>query len=353
MASALGSEKEMREDDGSPSSPSGMSQYMDMTRTSEFTQEPHPTSMNLTTDNPDTSDTRVPDTSDAKKQGYGIPVDRPSANMPVGALSLEYNMNHKQRGLAVIFVHKTYCDGGPSSRACADHDRDICKKAFKHLGFTVEIHEDLRKKKFLQTLEEVSQRDHSDYDGLVVVFMSHGGIHQNTNQEFIWTFDGKVNTTELWKNFHAANCPSLAGKPKMFFIQACRGEDADKGVQLKARPRGLAVKTDSPHITQQDKEYAIPLYADMLMMWASYTGMYAFKSAKNGINGSVYLHFLTKVLTEDAHNDDLATMLLRVTREVAVQYESRTSDPKDKIHKNKQVPQTLSTLMRKLYFFKK
>lgn len=206
------------------------------------------------------------------------------------------------------------------------------------------------KKKFLQTLEEVSQRDHSDYDGLVVVFMSHGGIHQNTNTEFIWTFDEKVNTTELWKNFHAANCPSLAGKPKMFFIQACRGEDADKGVQLKARPRGLAVKTDSPHITQQDKEYAIPLYADMLMMWASYTGMYAFKSGNSGINGSVFLHYLTKVLGEDANNDDLATMLLRVTREVAVHYESYVPN-NYKLDENKQVPQTMSTLMRKIYFF--
>lgn len=78
--------------------------------------------------------------------------------------------------------------------------------------------------------------------------------------------------------------------------------------------------------------------------------MFAFKSGNYGIKGSVFIHFLSQVLLEDSHHDDLATLLLRVTREVAINYESYV--PNDRIlDSNKQIPYTVSTLMRKVYFF--
>ena len=52
-------------------------------------------------------------------------------------------------------------------------------------------------------------------------------------------------------------------------FQACRGENIDKGVEMK-RSRSLKVQTDSLH----KEDYVIPLHADMLMMWASYPGMF-------------------------------------------------------------------------------
>lgn len=77
--------------------------------------------------------------------------------------------------------------------------------------------------------------------------------------------------------------------------------------------------------------------------------MYAFKSHNNGINGSVFIHFLAKVLSEDGQSADLPTLLLRVTREVATLYESYNPENND-LNQNKQTPYTVSTLMRKVYF---
>lgn len=275
--------------------------------------------------------------------------DRPDAQMPVDSSSTHYNMNHKKRGYAVIIAYKEYGFGGPPRRDCAKHDARICEIAFKKLGYDVRTYWDMPRKEFNNILETVKLADHTDCDSLVVVFMSHGGIHEYRNQEFIWTYDKEVNTSELWKNFTPEKCPSLAGKPKMFFIQACRGEEVDKGVQLK-RPKGLNVNTDAiKPKTELEQDYAIPLHADMLMMWASYPGMFAFKSRNNGMNGSVFLHFLSRVLTDYARSEDLSSMLIRITREVAIHYESYV--PGSDLDKNKQVPQTVSTLMRKVHFF--
>lgn len=70
----------------------------------------------------------------------------------------------------------------------------------------------------VKVLFTVSSRDHQDSDCLVVVFMSHGGVDP-FNKEYLCARDAHFDTTELWKNFTADKCPSLAGKPKLFFIQ--------------------------------------------------------------------------------------------------------------------------------------
>lgn len=291
------------------------------------------------------SDNLVPDDSDARWLGFGRPVEdiRPKAVMAVESDAAFYRMNHKRRGQAIIFVHDHFDDPSLQPRNCAQHDTDITRHAFEHLGFQVKEYWNLTRKELLLQLKEVSSQNHQDCDCLVVVFMSHGNV--SNNKEFLCARDFKVETTELSKNFTADKCPSLAGKPKLFFIQACRGDNIDKGVEMK-RPKGLSVQTDA--LPKKD-DYVIPLHSDLLIMWASYPGMYAFKSYQNEMRGSVFIHFLAKVLLQDGRTCDLFTLLLRVTREVAIQYESCTPQS-DYLNKNKQTPYMVSTLMRKLCF---
>ncbi|CAL4181639.1 unnamed protein product [Meganyctiphanes norvegica] len=267
--------------------------------------------------------------------------ERLVANMTTSASCKQYNMCHAKRGQAVIFTHRDYSPGGPTPRPCATHDTEICKIAFEALGFEVEVYLNRDMYNFNATLSRIASRDHTNCDALVVVFMSHGC--EEKNKEYLWLYDRKIENAELWKAFTADNCPTLAGKPKLFFIQACRGDKVDKGVILKQK-KGLPVMTDA----KVEEDYTIPLHADMLIMWASYPGMFAFKSGRKGMNGSVFLHYLNKVLMRDHENDDLSTMLLTVTREVATHFES-VSD-KEILHKNKQIPYTVSTLMRKIVF---
>jgi caspase-like apoptosis-related cysteine protease len=49
-----------------------------------------------------------------------------------------------------------------------------------------------------------------------VVVMSHG------TQNKIYARDAPYQTEELWKPFIAKKCRTLAGKPKLFFIQVCQ-----------------------------------------------------------------------------------------------------------------------------------
>lgn len=68
--------------------------------------------------------------------------------------------------------------------------------------------------------------DHSDNDCLSIVVMSHG------DSGTLCSYDDKYTVYELWSKFTKTKCPSLRGKPKLFFIQACRGDNVDSGIDL-------------------------------------------------------------------------------------------------------------------------
>jgi len=67
---------------------------------------------------------------------------------------------------------------------------------------------------FLSSLILVSAEDHSDADCVTVTVMSHG-----TDNGFLYARDVQYPVDTLWNPFNAENCPSLAGKPKLFFVQ--------------------------------------------------------------------------------------------------------------------------------------
>ncbi|XP_018021912.1 caspase-1-like isoform X1 [Hyalella azteca] len=250
-----------------------------------------------------------------------------------------YNMNHKRRGDCIIFSHDKYDSKMHlGQRDTSSADAKLCQKTFQKLGFEVQIHNNLKKKDLLDILQKESERDHSDCDALVVVFMSHG--ENLKGLEYLCAYDDKFRTTKLWEPFTGDKCPTLAGKPKLFFIQACRGDKIDKGV-------GLRVTTDSIAFTAE--EYVVPAHADLLVMWGSFEGLFSFRSSRGGINGSVFLHFLSLALKEEGTSTPLMDILIKVTRRVALDFESKVGAG-HVLDCNKQVPHISSTLTRKLLF---
>lgn len=60
----------------------------------------------------------------------------------------------------------------------------------------------------------VACEDHSDADCICVVVMTHGHEHGK-----LAACDRGFEVSDVWSPFTADKCKSLAGKPKLFFIQ--------------------------------------------------------------------------------------------------------------------------------------
>ena len=104
---------------------------------------------------------------------------------------------------------------------------DNLVKTFMNLDFKVggEYYcENLKAQQMKNKLEEFANVDHGSYSCFVCCISSHG------KKEGIVGVDGcTVDISDLTSPFRASKCKSLAGKPKLFFVDACRGGQIQQG----------------------------------------------------------------------------------------------------------------------------
>ncbi|KAJ8303777.1 hypothetical protein KUTeg_018700 [Tegillarca granosa] len=143
-----------------------------------------------------------------------------------------YPMKNRVRGRVLIinnihFLGKAKNTGKSLSyRDGSAHDEELITDLFSQLHFIIVTHGDKTADEMRQIVEkEKSNPDHVNADCFICVIMSHG-CHEG-----IYGVDGDViNLETLSSRFDPKNCPALNEKPKLFFVQACRGED---GVENK------------------------------------------------------------------------------------------------------------------------
>ncbi len=118
----------------------------------------------------------------------------------------------------------------------------------------------------------------------------------------------------------------------------------DSGVRLRAPG---PTSTDSA--TSASLSYKIPSHADFLIAYSTIPGFYSWR---NTTAGSWFVQALCHVLQREAQERDLLSMLTRVARRVAFDFQSNT--PGDaSMHEKKQIPCITSMLTRDLFFYRK
>ena len=70
--------------------------------------------------------------------------------------------------------------------------------------------------------EERDKENQLQYSSFVLCILSHGSENKVYGTDG-YESSGAIDIREITSWFSASNCPGLAGKPKLFFIQACQG----------------------------------------------------------------------------------------------------------------------------------
>ncbi|XP_059623025.1 caspase-1-like [Phlebotomus argentipes] len=250
----------------------------------------------------------------------------------VAADSEYYDMTNKKRGVALIFNHRDF--KRMPTRMGTNKDRDRMEEVFKQLGFETRVFNDLSRKELRNVLEKVAQEDHSDSDCLALIVMTHG------ETGYLYANDDSYKIEELWFEFMGNKCKSLIGKPKLFFVNACRGEKFDHGVTFSR------VFTDQVDSTAREVTYAIPSVADILVTYSTFDGHYSWRNPENG---SWFIEVLYEELKKFGSERDLLTLLTGVNRRVAYEYQSNVPS-NQKMDSKKQQPSIVSMLNKILYF---
>lgn len=253
--------------------------------------------------------------------------------MPTTKDADQYNMNHRRRGRAFIFNHMNFDPRlNLNTRNGTNNDRDNLRINLRQLDFDVEVHDDLPFKDIERILESASMEDHSDADCIFVAVLSHGELG------ILYSVDQPYKPDRLWSHFAADKCPSLAGKPKLFLIQACQGDQLDHGVKM------VTTESDAGATT-----YKIPSHADFLIAYSTVPGFYSWR---NTTQGSWFVQAFCHVIQREAHSRDLLSILTRVSRKVAFDFQSNVPTNYG-MHEKKQIPCITTMLTRDLVFTRK
>ncbi|XP_077296973.1 death related ICE-like caspase [Arctopsyche grandis] len=250
---------------------------------------------------------------------------------PAMRCAMHYNMRHPKRGMALIFNHETFASPALKQRLGTNVDCDALDKTLRSLGFAVTVKRDLPFSGVRDYIAMMAAADHSAFDCMIVVVLSHGELGR------LHAYDTHYKPDQLWHSFTADRCPTLAGKPKLFFIQACQGEELDPGVKLRDR-----TETDGQH----SADYKIPVHADFLIAYSTVPGYFSWR---NTTRGSWFIQALVEELKAHGTTRDILTLLTFVNQKVALNYESNTPDC-PVMHQQKQISCFSSMLTRMLIF---
>ena len=153
---------------------------------------------------------------------------------------------------------------------------------------SVEVHRDKAAQQMKGILKHFSQKDHKG-DCFVCCILSHGcaeGVHG--------TDGGVVHSEDIFAPFRGTSCQSLAGKPKVFFIQACRGEDYQLPVEVQADDlQGDEAAEEAVLEMDVVEMFTIPADADFFVARSTVKGFYSFRST---LSGSWFIQSLCKQL---------------------------------------------------------
>lgn len=260
------------------------------------------------------------------------PIVPPMLTTPVD--SLDYNMCHKYRGICLILDNENFAPHGITrnlaKRVGSNVDCEALVGLFSKLGFDVVVKRDLTASGIKQILKQISIYDHTDHDCFVCFALTHGD-HGN-----LYAYDGRYAIDHLFTSFLGDRCPSLVGKPKLFFVQACQGSRLDNGV---------VVSTDALDAAHYFK---IPTYADFMIAYSTLPGFYSFRNTEKG---SWFIRSLVQVLHDYHLEFDLLTMMTMVCHRVSYYFSSNALTPAQS--GMKQVPCITSMLTRRVFLHPK
>lgn len=240
--------------------------------------------------------------------------------------SLRYSLDYPSMGQCIIINNKNFDRStGMNVRNGTDVDAGNMMKTFTKLGYKVKVHTDQTVAQIKQVLYTASKDDHSRSASFVCVLLSHG------DEGILFGTDGSVELKTLTGYFRGDRCCSLVGKPKLFFIQACRGTDLDGGIEV-----------DSVGDRAPEK---IPVEADFLYAYSTAPGYYSWR---NTMTGSWFIQSLSEMIGLHSQGMEIIQILTRVNHMVAHSFESSSNLPG--FDCKKQIPCIVSMLTKDMYF---
>jgi len=267
-----------------------------------------------------------------------------SQNESIGMDSIDEESNFVIKRGHLLIINNIWFEGMFGARNGSKAESDKMKALFESFGFDVDVECNCSTDKIRNLLRrKANNYQMKEYDCFALLVMSHGA------EDCILGSDSEeISYEEVMSLLKADQFPAMAGKPKLIFVQACRGIISDYGCVIGRGGSDISMDcgTNNP---SPPPNVRIPTDSDILIVYATTRGRAAhrpvlYHQGFDPVAESWFLEGLHQVLLAHAANEDLLSMLTRVNSHVAMLGDGKTG---------MQIPAQFSTLTRKVYLRKK
>ena len=249
----------------------------------------------------------------------------------------------KPHGLALVIANENFDDGPHLQRHCAEIDANNLERVLRDLGYRVKRFPNQTKDEIVGLFESIGQNKgplcvEKDDDSFICAISTHGGWDETNNTDYIRGKDvgGKVDLQKAVRDYFGT-CEQLKGKPKLFFVQACRGKKPGE-------PNKEYYKAD----TENEPPHLLPLESDILLSFATAPHREAYRNKF----GSPYITKLCNTLERCARKMDLMTMVHRVHQQLQASPDCVFSvKTKTSEREVRECPHVMESLRGPVFFF--
>ncbi|WKX93752.1 hypothetical protein Q1695_011203 [Nippostrongylus brasiliensis] len=217
------------------------------------------------------------------------------------------------KGLCLIINNENFTS--MPRRHGTDIDRANLKNLFRQLGYTVIVENDLNCKEMLARVRSfANDPEHKHASSAIVVVLTHGERDQLLG---VGGDDDILSVYPFLEALNARNAPFLAGKPKLIFIQACRGDRRDTGVSIVDQVDSLRQENDGllglfncvRPAPMRETCPVRPRESDFLIAYATPP---TYVSWRNSLRGSWFVQAICEVFAKHARNADILQLLTKM-----------------------------------------
>ncbi|CAP39083.2 Protein CBG22515 [Caenorhabditis briggsae] len=156
-----------------------------------------------------------------------------------------------------------------------------------------------------------AEADHGD--SAILVFLTHGCV------DGVYGTDGKVfQLNQVFVLLSPESSPQLALKPKLIFVESCRGSNRDAGYSVVEDPGEDQVLersgVGSAGEKVGEKPKTIPMNPDFLISYSTSPGHVAFAHPRFG---AYHVQLLCRTIAERAHQNDIETVMVAVRKGIS------------------------------------
>ena len=200
-------------------------------------------------------------------------------------------------GLAIIIANENSSNPSHQPLLGARRDLENMKDTFEVLRFAILPILNASKEQVLAAIRAAAKYKNypPSYKRIAFAFSGHGDLN------VIYAHDGPIETNQLYDPLQPRNAPHLAHIPKLFFMDACRGPNEDRGVEVVARG-----KTGPPR-----NRIPVPSYGNYVLAFSTMPTMQAYEVQDVG---GMWMNIVSKQLR--TNRKSILDVLTEVNREL-------------------------------------